>query len=278
TTSYYIDNLTPSVLADEGCYDTGSSVTGNRNIVLDFGGQFADSSSTDGYGAKSPFSGVQIPDFSANNASVQTEALDFINGWTYCSSGTLPGFIGIGTNNSTGNNVNNTTGHLWGNLAVSIYSTYENAQSGNGPLYIHGADDIEPGFGSFSNAKEWIGGLVPAARGSSGSDGFQASGSTYFDYGSADGCTSSGCYGGWTDSNVFDVAYGYAGAIAMPEIYYSGEPPDWVAVEGAGYIAFSTIMTQNFKVPSSYTPPDAWSAFSTATSQYDMTSTDIRNS
>ncbi|MHB8263380.1 MAG: hypothetical protein ACYDGY_06505 [Acidimicrobiales bacterium] len=277
TQSYYVTVQNPTTLADLGCYETGYGVSGDLNVVLDFGAQYPNSGSSDGWGTML-ISGVTTPDWSPSGAqSVVLDTEDFANGWRYCNNA-LAGWIGIGTN-TTGplQYVSATSGAIWGNLVQSVIPVYSGTQ-----ITIRGANDIEETYpwSPFSYVQQWIGGSSPAGRGGVGSQGYQGTGSNYFDYGSADGCSSSGsCNGGWTTSQVYDVAYGYEGAIATPEDYCSGDAQDWVAVEDtAGYIAFSGVTSDTSATCNgspSFTPQQAWDHLTSATGQYNITATNI---
>ncbi len=203
---------------------------------------------------------------------------DFVNGWRYCDNA-LAGWIGIGTN-TTGplQYVSATSGAIWGNLVQSVIPVYSGTQ-----ITIRGANDIEEAYpwSPFAYVQQWIGGSSPAGRGgSTGSQGYQSTGSNYFDYGSADGCGGSGsCAGNWTTNEVYDVAYGYWGAIAMPEDYCSGDAQDWLNVEStAGYISFSGVTSDSSATCNgspSFSAQQSWNHFTSKTGQYSITATNI---
>jgi hypothetical protein len=256
----------------EGCFETGYAVANDRNIVLDFGAQVSDSSSGDGWGAQSPFTTSPLPD-NSSNASVETvesATLAFLDGLTYCND-TMSAWVGIGTNNS-GSKVNATAGSIWGQLVYETYLTYYN-NSGDGFVTLRGANDIEPAWSSWSSAKQWIGGNTPALRtSSSGSgSGYQtwAGAVPYFDFGSADGCSYSQCANSWTQNQVYSAAYGYYGAIAMPEIYNPGVVADWqvVSQDNPPGIYYSTALSEHAQDSSTYTAAEAWQELWSISSQ-----------
>ncbi len=287
TASYYIDNLT--ALHSAGCLDADAQVSGDRNVILDFGTQVPNySSSTDKWGTLSP-DGPELPDNSNNPyiASVESATTTFILGWLSCKPN-LQGWIGVGTNDSVASNVNATSGHVWGEMIKGLHGRFAST-----PITVRGADDIEfagPGShwpATFAQISDWIGGSNPAYSGaSSGStSGYQGGAGAigYFDYGSANGCEHT-CSGGYTWPDVYNLASGYYDAIAMPQDYYPGMASDWLSVENhASYnsykntysavtIPFSTVMTEN---GTEYTPQVGWSDFTTTVHQYSLAATNI---
>ena len=245
------------LLADDGCYETGDAVSGSRNVVMDFGAQTTDGASSDGWGADLFGIGL-LPDSASSGATVENDYKDFVNGWRYCST-SVPGWVGLGTNDSAGP-VGTTSGEVWGNLTTALRNVYDDN------VDVRGGDDIETDYAAPGAAKDWIGGsATPAQRGSSGTAGFQASGNSYFDYGDAAGCQASGsCNNSWTDLEVYDKDYGYAGAVPMPESYTQGQASDWTSVDdNAGSPVYDSVMAT-----SSYdTPQTGWQYLANATGQ-----------
>jgi hypothetical protein len=230
--------------------------------------------------------GITLPDVSGNSSVVTVESLsiDYLDGFGYCGPN-ITAFVGIGTNNS-GPNVNATTGQVWGTTTLATALVYASTT----PITIRGADDIEPGFGSTGHTFNWIGGVTPEFSGHSsknGLAGFQSSGLAYFDFGSADGCytpsnpTSTSCVPDWTTYGIYDAAYGFAGAVAMPEDYcnsgcYPGMALDWEQVEHyGGSIPFSTVMTEWARDNSTFDPNTGWTDFTNTVAQFGVSSTDI---
>ena len=293
TTSYYIDNL--AALHQAGYADAGATVSGDRNVILDFGTQVPDQTgSTDKWGTQSPYMprGVVLPDNSNNPqiASVESAVTTFILGWLSCNPN-LQGWIGVGTNDSVPSNVNATSGHIWGEMIKGLHGRFAST-----PINVRGADDIELSYASFSQISDWIGGTSPTYAGapSGSSSGYQGGAGAigYFDYGSAGSC-SSRCHGGFTWPDVYDVAAGYYDAIAMPENYYPGDASDWLSVEnhasynsykntyGSVTIPFSTVMaqeaynSQGVLQPIEYSALQSWDTFTTTVGQYSLASTVI---
>ncbi len=266
TTSYYVDTTNASTIGDLGCYDTGSSASGARNVVLDFGQQVPDGTSNTGWGTNTWDVGA-LPDYSASNPSVLSLYKAFANGWRYCNS-SLPVWLGLGTNNY-GSNVGTSQGADWGSLVGVLASDYSGTN-----IHARGANDIELDWNVPSVTKNWIGGSKPALRGQSGSAGFQASGQSYFDYGDATGCNASTgkCDNAWTTDGAYNKDYGFAGAVPLPEAYNQGQADWWTAVDSYAVPSYSGAMA----TPGYDTPPDAWQYLANATGQYTASVTSIQ--
>jgi hypothetical protein len=84
----------------------------------------------------------------------------------------------------------------------------------------------------------------------------------YWDYGSADGCPSSGgngnCNNGWNVHDVGFVSYAHL-AVPVPEIYYTANADQWTNVRnvwGNGYVFWGTTGTTGVGL----TPEAGWNA------------------
>jgi hypothetical protein len=284
TYSWYMDDPNTSNIEQEGCLDTGvaaQSGPGPYNTVLDFGRQEPTKDSKTGWGAldfqNSQNGGTLIPDVAKNGYNgldVVSAYEDYANGWKYCNQ-SLPVWLGLGTNNCSSwvpqcpgtNYVSTTSGADWGSLVEYYLDPYY----ANTNIHPRGAIDAELAYNTPSATTSWIGGPNPAPRGGNGTSGFQGTGQVYFDYGDAAGCSSETCGAaggptGWTESLVYGMVYGYAGAVGMPEVYYLSNGYNWAAVatEGGGAYPYSSAMG----TPSIDTAQSAWSYLGQATLQY----------
>ena len=250
--------------------------------MLDFGRQFPTSNSTTGWGAID-FHGDTIPDKAVSgyqSLDIVTTLEDYANGWRYCNN-SVPLWLGLGTNNCgvvipslnvncPTNYVGATTGADWGSLVQGLALYYSGTN-----IHARGATDAELEYNTASITTSWVGGSNPVLRGGSGSVGFQGSAQVYFDYGDATGCLSGSCGAaggpaGWSGSAgeqaVYDIVYGFAGAVGFPQVYSMGAGNDWatVATDGGGGYPYSSALA----TPTLDTPATAWSDLGKATSQY----------
>jgi hypothetical protein len=213
STSRYSGNLTGNQSTDyANFYDEGSA-QGQAGlttvVILDFAGQDSQS----GQMGTTDWSGHFHPD-----AEIEAAVEGYVKGYYDAASRLGPPFpavlIGIGTNNSL-NEVSSAGGQDWAEVANTVAQW---AASHFPPLdfSIYGANDLEPGFSQAADAEAW-------ATGFSGAP----SGQSYFDFGSADGCPTSGtgqgsnggCSNGWRQSDVYQVSWGVPAAFPLPDIY-----------------------------------------------------------
>jgi hypothetical protein len=235
TNGYYMSATTTSGLNTQA-YNDGKAfaqeVTGGQTayLVLDFG-EVTDSNGT--FGA-CDFSSPNCTDFI--NSDILTALENAANG---VHAGYVSGKIIIcyGNSNYPGWGLDYSQYKLAGQYQEDRADDLYHYQASHG--YVDqgagAASDMEPAYNTYGNTK----GLV---------DGTTASGHSYpyIDYGSADGCPTSGtggsCANGW---DVGDVAYvsftGNVDSLVMPEIYTvnpSGMSEQWTVVRkhvGSGY-------------------------------------------
>ncbi|MGH2459825.1 MAG: hypothetical protein ACRDIY_13275, partial [Chloroflexota bacterium] len=231
--SYYVTTPDPNVAYNLGCtqgrFDASASPATDSLVVLDFGGQLSDGSST-----------LLINGGPISNAQIEAVAEAFSQGYWYCTgsdqSSTLT--LGIGTNNSYFD-VNGSGGAAWAQVVAAVIAS--NQTKGYAAQVIaEGANDLEPAWDTTEDSEAWANGYAANAP------------AFYVDYGSADGCptgNSSGaaCGDGWTQYDVWYVSWGDSAARALPEIYGSVNAAQWAMLGlygaenggAAGKIAFS---------------------------------------
>ncbi len=234
-----------TTLAQMESYGTEASTTatGAFDIVVDFGGQVACSTSTDGWCAQTAFgTGAVIPD--ETNSSTALTVVNYMKAFAagYASSANTNGeygWIDVGTNNSI--TVSTTAGTAW----ASLVDTISAKTSGDANVHIQGANDIESSWNgvisNFALARDWVGGGSPASIGGSGTAGFQTSSKPMIDYGNAVLENGGLADTNWTDGEFYNFYHGWAGEEMAPEMYYSVDAPQYQAVENAGpsfYFAF----------------------------------------
>jgi hypothetical protein len=251
--------------------NAGASGTTDAVIVLDFGGQTFQS----GWGTLDIITGA----FRSDN-QIYVAAKNFGKGYYDCKPNSSYKLgLSIGTNNSL--TQTNPSGADWGTLVKTVDDwLVANAPGVRG----YGGNDIEPGFGGFGDAAGWA-------------DGYSGSSSRpYMDFGSADGCPTSGrgwnssCNNGWTTGKVYTVAWGHRLALALPEIYATSgvNASQWKNISNAAIddrktaISFTGTLTewkscQQVGCPQtiSNAPSSGWNQLETLIGQPTLRSTDI---
>lgn len=215
--NYYINTLSTSRARSVGqAAGRSDAASGHgRMVILDFGGQLSN-------GAGSLIVGQNTQ---ASNAQIQQVAEQFALGFSQgVGSKNVPLTLGIGTNNSL--SVSRSLGVTWAKT-VAVAASWARQHAPH--TTIVGADDLEPGFGSASAAVAWAGGYSSVA------------GSSYINYGSADGCPQSGfggggCNNGWSQVSVWQVSAGVRGAMVTPEIYYPANATQWALISKYGKV------------------------------------------
>ncbi len=242
-------------------------------LVLDFGAPCYVPNTTT-YGAQLFGGQVCVPD-----QTIAQLVQDWMQGYeSDHGAGTPDLTLAIGTSNSL-NGVDpgyslstsqmQVSGQDWYQQLVAAVPTSGLAA----PLTLWGASDMEQ-----SSSGNWYSGTPTVAwvqgYGSVSPAQFSCSLQTpgfLADYGD-DILGASGSEDGWTVDQVYQVAWGLPPTCALPEIYYSGQVPEWVALSqwGAanattGAILFTGVMTE--AVQGSYSPADGWSQLQQATAQ-----------
>lgn len=212
TNAYYMSATTASGL-DTQAYNDGKAfaeeVTGGQTayLIMDFG-EVTESGGT--YGA-CDFSSPCTDFVNSQILTALENASDGVHaGYT---SGKI--IICYGNSNYNGRGLDYAEYKLAGQYQETRANDLASFQSSNGRVDqgAGAASDMEPGYNTYSNTK----GLA---------DGTSASGYSYpyIDYGSADGCPTTGssgsCSNGWTVGDEAYVSYtGNLDSVVMPEIY-----------------------------------------------------------
>lgn len=249
-TSYYVTTTTNSTLQNLGCNQAKADNKNGRasKIILDFGGQTGDSNG----------STLDLPLINKDVAytTVQVLAEYWVLGYGSCTNHVQWTQLAVGTNNSL--KVNSTTGGFFATWVVDPVVHYAN--SWNSRVVVEGADDVEPLFGSASNAISWV-------------DAFLTNGSSdfYTNFGSADGCPPAGsCLNSWTQHDIYVVSMYYTHEYFAPEIYFNPPPgspintEQWAAInksQAGGSMLPDGPLDTYPRNHSSNTAAQAWSEF-----------------
>lgn len=242
-------------------------------VVLDFGAPcFVPGTST--YGAQLFGGAVCVPD-----STIVQLAANWVHGYeSDHGPGTSNLTLAVGTSNSL-NGVDpgyaltsaqmTASGGAWYQSVVAKLPTGGLAA----PITAWGASDMEQSSSGnwYSGAPTvaWVTGYDSASPAqyscALNSSGFLA------DYGD-DILGGSGSADGWTVSQVYQVAWGLPSACAVPEIYYTTQVPEWVALSKwgaanstAGPILFTAVMTE--AVGGSLSPAQGWTDLQQASGQ-----------
>jgi hypothetical protein len=239
-TAWYMYGTTLSGLQSNanahGCYFGQHHPSGNRLMLLDFGAARKVDANT--WGA------IDFSNTLFSNSSILSAMKSAADGHHNCYNGTGSTVIGYGNSNYHMSNAGLSTTDAWyagyyqSQRASDLYS-YQSSKGYN-QQSADAASDMEPAWDGQLITKQLVNGDT--------AQGF----ALYYDYGSADGCPSSGssgsCSNGW---DVGDVAYvSYHGvAVPMPEIYYTVNADQWTVVRrwwnnnNSGYLFWGTTGT-----------------------------------
>ena len=260
--SYYVTSMNYTTAATLGCnqgkYD-GSHGNINSTVTLDFGGQ--NSTNT---GTLLPFSNASVT-YSSIEAYAEAFAYNY---WSCTGSNdqTSQLTLALGTNNSA-YYVNSAGGAAWAGVVNAVIG-YLNSH-GYGQVVVWGGSDIEVSWNTYANTANWVSGYASHTS------------AMYVDYGDAGGCPPYGsCNNGWTQYDVYMVAWGFPLAQAEPEIYYNSQALEWGAVSNTqGRIQFWAPMDEYDLDTSTLTSSQAWSALGCSSgSQNCSASTEIHKS
>lgn len=170
--------------------------------------------------------------------------------WIIIAIGTSNCGNGSGSNlcNSNGTNVTAAHGRAWAQLALD-FQNWLVSKKFNGYLSAAGASDMELDWETATNTRNWE--CVPPALGGGGcTDGYGAvSGAPLmYDYGDAAGCPPVGaavsCDNGWTQEDVWYVAWGAPPGLPLPEIYNTlgTQATQWQKIKSYGVTAHQNSM------------------------------------
>jgi hypothetical protein len=162
-------------------------------------------------------------------ATIENNVKRYMGGFWNC---TVPGsksfmYVSPGVTNG-GSGINSTTatatalGAAWGAMIKDLNS-WIGSQGYTTQLQARGAIDAEPGWGPPSYALAWADGFMSATS------------AAYYDFGSADGCAPYGsCENGWSQSSLYQIAWGNSTAGAIPQIYNDAQAQQWAAISAWG--------------------------------------------
>lgn len=282
--SYYVTSSSTTTAYNhghaQGVADSLLSPWPNSEVVLDFGGQYADGSGT-----------LMINGARLTNAQIEAIAEQYSLGYWYGtgSDTTSEVKLAIGTNNSY-YDVSQAGGNTWAGVINDVRQW--NSLNPPGPYCCVssqanaiGGNDIEPGWQQPGPSEAWATGF------STGSV------TTYVDYGSADGCTTlsssnthcfwgysqnCGCYAYWWASDVQNVSWGNPAAFPLPEVYVCCQENTWLNVSYESYfqpgqvrLYFEGPMDENPRATNTYTSAQAWHNLWTTLNSYTQTAGDM---
>ena len=238
--SYYVTKLDTSTAATLGC-NQGKYDASHGNVdstaTLDFGGQ--NSGNTGTY--------LTFSDTSVSYSAIESYAKNFAYNYWICTGSDTTSYLtmSLGTNNSA-YYVNSTGGASWAAAVNNVISYMNNY----GQVTTWGANDMELDWAGYSATASWESGYAGHTS------------ALYNDYGDAAGCPPYGsCDNGWTQHDVYQVAWGDAPAEATPEIYYTSQGNEWVSVSNnQGRITFWAPWDEYDLDNSTLTAAGAWSA------------------
>ena len=245
-----------SAAYNHGCYFAQHHPGGSRLMTLDFGAARKLDAGTWG---TVDFSGVRF-----SNSVILAGLEAAANGHHNCYAGTGSTIVSYGNSNYHMSASGMSTSDAW---YAGYYQSYRAQQlfnyqqaSGYNRQSAAAASDMEPAWDGQLITKQLVNG--DTAHGWA----------LYYDYGSADGCPSSGssgsCSNGW---DVGDVAYvSYKGAaVPLPEIYYTVNADQWTVVRrwwntysSGEYTFWGTTGTSGVGL----TPQGGWDALSSRNS------------
>ncbi len=273
--SYYVTTTSQSVLYqhgyDRGVYDAQHGAADSL-VYLDFGGQNQANQTT-----VNPLN-KNGPTYSYSTI----ESLAEFFAWGY--------FVGTGTDVTSvltlavgtcncGSWVAQNLGVSWGQI-VQVVSNWTVAAHYSAQVTIAGANDIETwGSAQASDVMQWEAGYA------------QGTSLPYYDYGSASGCPEYTHTGSVCDDNgnksfsqnsYWYLSWGALPAQALPQIYNGGQKDEWVEIDEYAHlslndtIAFSGPLNEYYRDPSTYSPPNSWSAMVYGLAYYGNLNTNMR--
>jgi hypothetical protein len=225
TTTRYMTTTDPTVLYQEGCNQTNESGI----VILDFGEPWFDGTlyGTIVFGSNT-FRSV---------ADIETGVKGWLRGYWNCGgAGSVR--LAVGTSNY-GGHAGAGHGAAWAQMVTELNDWVVQPPSWSARESVRGADDLEPSWSPPSAARAWV-------------DAYgNASHFPFYNYGSADGCPPYGaCTNGWTEEDLWYVAYGATAAWPIPEIYSSANAQQWYhlglygAVNHGSTVQFLGTLTQ----------------------------------
>jgi hypothetical protein len=261
--AYYVsDGSTSTTMYNDGCSQgqRDAALGADSGVFLDFGGQVS---------GGTQLVGGQIRSYSTITSYVGS----FAEGYYICAGTdtTTTLYIGLGTNNSL--STSSADGANWAAEVDAAENSLGNAAS---QVVINGASDMEPGWATVSATETWFNGYK------------NSGGTTFWNYGAASGCPTSGtggCNNGWTQAAIYYLSW--AGpAWPFPQIYSSTLAAQWANItQTQGAMAFRGSLSQYLACQQLSQPPscsgtnegpdDSWQQLHNDTGQYPLYSDDI---
>lgn len=218
--------------------------------VLDFGSPCSSGSS---YGVQMFDSSGCTPD-----STIRGLIQEWINGYESDHGSATPNFtLAAGTSNSY-TAADPSSGYQPASLQTSGADWYAEVvgagySTGAAPVTLWGASDMEQsGDGQWYDGTDtinWVSGYSAAAFPSAPSSACSLTQSGFLaDFGDYNSGGLSAA--NWTENQVYDVSQGITGTCAIPEIYYSGNAPEWEALnqwaqgQGSTAMAFTAVMVE----------------------------------
>ncbi len=254
--AWYMYGTTPSGLEsaayNHACSFASNHPGGTRLLNHDFGA--ARKIDADTWGALD-FSGVRF-----SNSSILEAMKAAADGHHNCYTGVGGTIVAYGNSNYHMTGTGMTTIDAWQagyyqSYRAELLANYQEA-SGYNRQGAAAASDMEPAWDGRLITKQLVNGATAHGW------------ALYYDFGSADGCPSTGtsgsCSNGW---GVDDVAYvSFKGsAVPLPEIYYTVNADQWTVVHnwwnantGGGYTFWGTTATTGVGL----TPEGGWDVLS----------------
>jgi len=251
--SYYINSASTATAESLGCtngeYATNNGY--NRQDILDFGGQVS--------GGAELVNGTTL-----TTSQIEAVAEQYAYGFYGCAGdGTLL-HEAVATNNSV-DEVSSAGGAIWANMVDTISSSSLGSASASQVTFM-GGNDFEDWYSTTT--------ATAAEAWAQGFDG--ATSKLYLNFGSADGCSTTGYSAGGGHGDTCDAAndlfgqhsywylsWGEPAAESAPEIYNTDMPKQWLEIclygtyEESSEIYFTGPLSQN----NSFTIADSWSYF-----------------
>lgn len=253
TTSWYMNTSNPSGLPTDaynmgctlGTHDKNTSGTQDNVVVLLFG----QPGYSGGYGTYVWGSRGGGPYQFLSTSLIANTMEQFGKGYYICTGSDTSSqlYLAAGVNNY-GSYVTNAHGSAWATMTTTISPWITNNNYAS-QVKIRAAADIEPDFGSATNAIAWVNGY----------NANYGSGLWLYNVGAASGCpitgtptASSPCNNYWTVDNVWYVSWGATPFYVIPEIYNTvgANAEQWYrislysALYKGGKISFPGTLTQ----------------------------------
>ncbi len=234
--SHYMETISTTTHYNLGC-SLGTNLKGGSPpqdalVILDYGRALKSGGS---YGASLfGFNGGF-----ASTVQIAAAVQEFAHGFWVCTAGNVTAHVrlGVGTSNNLLSNLGSTEatnhGSAWAGMVNSINS-YLSSHGYSSQADAVGANDIEVSWSTYSLAKSWVDAYGSAASWS------------YYDYGDAAGCPTSGatstpktCSSSWTQESLYYVSWGQAFGWGVPEIYRTDgtQAKQWQQISKYGVLA-----------------------------------------